>query len=289
MQYLSSNLLKEKIILKYIRQALVAFCLFIGLFCLSILSLSASASEPTATKSSTLEPSAIKDSADAITVTYDDPNDPFEKFNRVMWEFNYNYLDRYLVRPVAHGYRDFVPNPMKFGIDNFVRNLDEPSSMVNNLLQGKWLWASNAGGRFLVNSTLGLAGLVDVAHMMGMERKQDTFSEVLAFYGAPNGPFIMAPVFGPFTSLEVATDWVDNMYFPLNELTLLQTFIKWGFKSLNERANAIDQEQLIDNSLDSYSFVKNAFYQHLDYKIYDGDPPNVEDDILLDQYLDELE
>ena len=223
-------------------------------------------------------------------ISYDDPRDPFEKFNRTMWEFNYQYLDRYLVRPVAYGYKDYVPNPMKSGIDNFVRNLDEPSSLVNNMLQGKWSSAANAGGRFVVNSTIGLAGLVDVANMMGLDRKQDDFSEVLAYYGAPNGPYFMVPFFGPHTSLELASDWVDGLYFPLSELTMLQSLVKWGLKSLNSRAEAIDQERLIDNSLDSYSFVKDAFYQHLDYKIYDGAVPiEHEDDDLLDEYLDELD
>lgn len=224
-------------------------------------------------------------------VTYNDPRDPFEKFNRTMWEFNYQYIDRYLFRPVAHGYKDYVPNPMKNGINNLVRNLDEPSSMINNALQGKWLWAANAGGRFIVNSTIGLVGLVDVADMMGMERKQDDFSEVLAYYGAPNGPYVMAPVFGPHTSLELASDWVDGLYFPLTEFTMVQSIVKWGLKNLHSRAEAIDQERLLDNSLDSYSFTKDAFYQHLDYKIYDGNVPVVQDenDELLDEYLDELE
>jgi Surface lipoprotein len=91
-----------------------------------------------------------KDTASAVKITYDDPRDPFEGFNRAMWDFNYLYLDRYIYRPVAHGYNDYLPLPAKTGINNFVQNLEEPSSLVNNALQGKWGWAANAGGRFTV-------------------------------------------------------------------------------------------------------------------------------------------
>ncbi|MGI2259737.1 MlaA family lipoprotein [Shewanella sp. GXUN23E] len=225
-----------------------------------------------------------------IKVVYDDPRDPLEGFNRAMWDLNYDYLDRYIYKPVAHTYKDYVPNPVKLGLINFVYNLEEPSSLINNSLQGKWGWAANAGGRFVVNTTLGLAGFIDVANMMGMERKQDDFNEVLGYYGVPNGPYIMAPVVGPYVTREIASDWVDDLYFPLSELTFIQSALKWGIKSLHARADAIDQERLIDNSLDPYTFVKNAYFQHMDYKVYDGNVPVTQDnDELLDEYLDELD
>jgi phospholipid-binding lipoprotein MlaA len=107
-----------------------------------------------------------------------------------------------------------VPDPVKTGLDNFVQNLDEPHSLVNNTLQGKWHWALNAGGRFVVNTTVGILGLIDVADMMGMPRKQDDFNEVLGYYGVPNGPYFMAPFAGPYVTREIATDWVDGLYFP---------------------------------------------------------------------------
>lgn len=225
-----------------------------------------------------------------VTVTYNDPRDPIEGFNRAMWDFNYLYMDRYLYRPVAHGYNDYVPRPVKSGINNFVLNLDEPSSIVNNTLQGKWGWAANAGGRFTVNTTLGLLGVIDVAEMMGMTRKQDDFNEVLGYYGVPNGPYFMAPFIGPYVTRELASNWVDDLYFPLAELTFWQKAVKWSLKSLHQRAAAIDQERLIDNALDPYTFVKDAYFQYMDYKVYDGDIPQSEDDDeLLDEYMQELE
>lgn len=223
-------------------------------------------------------------------VVYNDPRDPFEGFNRAMWDLNYNVLDKYFYRPVAHTYKDYVPTPVKTGMNNFVLNLEEPASIVNNTLQGKFGWAANAGGRFVVNSTLGILGVVDVADMMGMHRKQDDFNEVLGYYGMPNGPYFMAPFFGPYVTRELATDWVDGLYFPLSELTMWQSVLKWGLKSLYTRAEAIDQERLLDNALDPYTFVKDAYFQHMDYKVYDGNvPSNQSDDELLDEYMQELE
>ncbi|GGP53795.1 ABC transporter [Shewanella algicola] len=235
-------------------------------------------------------PQVTQESSPAIEITYNDPRDPFEGFNRTMWDFNYLYVDQYILRPVAHGYKDYVPHPIKTGINNFVYNLEEPSSLINNTLQGKWMWAANAGGRFTVNTTIGLLGVIDVADMMGMHRKQDAFNEVLGYYGVPNGPYFMAPFYGPFVTREIASDWVDSLYFPLSELTFWQSVLKWGLKGLHSRAEAIDQERLLDNALDPYAFVKDAYLQHMDYKVYDGDMPvNQENDELLDEYLDELD
>jgi phospholipid-binding lipoprotein MlaA len=225
-----------------------------------------------------------------VRVSYNDPNDPFEGFNRAMWDFNYQYMDKYIYRPVAHGYNDYLPQPVKSGVYNFIENLEEPSSLVNNVLQGKWGWAANAGGRFTVNSTLGVLGVFDVADMMGMQRKQDEFNEVLGYYGVPNGPYFMAPFLGPYVTREIASDWVDGLYFPLSELTMWQSVLKWGLKGIHARASAIDQERLLDNALDPYTFVKDAYLQHLDYKVYDGQTTqDQDDDELLDEYMQELE
>lgn len=225
-----------------------------------------------------------------VVVLYNDDRDPLEGFNRAMWDFNYLYMDRYFYRPLAHGYKDYLPRPVKTGINNFVTNFDEPNAMVNNTLQGKWGWAANAGGRFTINTTLGLLGVIDVADMMGLARKQDQFNEVLGYYGVANGPYFMAPFLGPYVTRELASDWVDDLYFPLSELTMWQSLVKWGLKNLHRRAAAIDQERLVDNALDPYTFVKEAYFQYMDYKVYDGDVPvDQDEDDLLDEYLHELD
>ncbi|MBM7072086.1 VacJ family lipoprotein [Shewanella sp. 202IG2-18] len=222
-------------------------------------------------------------------VKYMDERDPFESFNRAMWNLNYNYLDRYVLRPVAHGYNDYVPNFMQDGVDNFVHNLDEPSSLVNNTLQGKWKWALNAGGRFTINSTFGILGLVDVADKMGLPRKQDEFAEVLGYYGVPNGPYFMLPAYGPTVTRELASNWVDDLYFPLSDLNFWQKVAKVGLDGINTRVKAIPQEKLLDNALDPYTFVKDAYLQHLDFKLHDGRVTQKQgDDELINDYLDEL-
>ena len=204
--------------------------------------------------------------APSVIISYNDPRDPIEGFNRTMWDFNYLFMDRYLYRPVAHGYKDYIPLPMKTGLNNFVSNLDEPSTLVNNTLQGKWGWAANAGGRFTINTTMGLLGVIDVADMMGLPRKQDEFNEVLGYYGVPDGPYFMAPFLGPYVTRELASDWVDGLYFPLSEFTVWQSLVKWGLINLHRRAEAIDQERLVDNALDPYTFVS----QHLNLNKHAG-------------------
>ncbi|GLP94948.1 MlaA family lipoprotein [Paraferrimonas sedimenticola] len=219
-----------------------------------------------------------------------DPRDPFENFNRAMWDLNYNYLDRYLYRPVARGYRDYVPDPVQTGIYNVVLNLEEPQSVVNNILQGKPKYAVNAAGRFVVNSTVGILGVIDVAGYVGMERKLDDFSEVMGYYGVPDGPYFMLPVVGPYVAREIAFDWVDGTYWPLSELNFWASAAKWGLKNLHKRAKALEQDGLIDNAIDPYLFVRDAYFQHVAFKVYDGEPPiDDDDDELLDDYLDELD
>ncbi|RLV61594.1 VacJ family lipoprotein [Parashewanella curva] len=220
---------------------------------------------------------------------YNDDRDPFEGFNRAMWNFNYNYLDKYVLKPVAHSYNDYVPSPIKTGVVNFVENLDEPSSLLNNTLQGKWKNAATSGGRFIINSTIGLLGLVDVAEMMGISAKQESFSEVVGYYGVPDGPYFMLPAYGPKVTRELATDWVDDLYFPLAELSTGQNLIRVALKGLNARVAAIPQERLLDNSLDPYSFVKNAYLQNVQFKLHDGKVPQNQGSDDVDAYLDELD
>ena len=224
-----------------------------------------------------------------VQAKYTDERDPFEGFNRAMWNLNYNYLDRYILRPVAHGYHDYTPQFMQDGVDNFLQNLDEPASLVNNTLQGKWKWALNAGGRFTVNTTFGLLGLIDVADKMGMPKKQDEFSEVLGYYGVPNGPYFMLPAYGPITTREIPNMFVDGLYFPLSDFNTWQTIARFSLGAINARVKAIPQEQLLDNALDPYTFVKDAYMQNLDFKLHDGKITHKQDDDeLIDDYLDEL-
>jgi len=200
-------------------------------------------------------------------------SDPLEGFNRAMWDFNSNYLDKYIARPTAIFYRDYIPVPAQNSIYNFATNFEEPSTMVNNALQGNVEDSGNAFARFLVNSTVGLFGLFDVAGEIGLEKKQDEFGEVLAVSGVASGPYLMLPGAGPTTLRNEIGDQVDNLYFPLADLSLWQSFGVGALKGIHTRAQLLEQEGLLNSSLDQYEFVKEAYFQSRVFDIYDGNVP----------------
>lgn len=218
--------------------------------------------------------------------------DPLEGINREIYDFNMNVLDKHIYRPVTVFYVDYVPEPAREGIDNFIRNLDEPSSAVNNLLQGNWNDSAKNVGRFVVNSTVGVAGVIDVASYLGMQRKLDTFGEVLGKYGVGDGPYLMLPVVGPSSVREEVGDYVDDLYWPLATLSFWPRVAQWAFKGLDARSRLIEQERLLENSLDPYLFVREAYFQNQEFQVYDGKVPQKQEpanEDYLDDYLDELE
>ncbi|MEO1204560.1 MAG: VacJ family lipoprotein, partial [Pseudomonadota bacterium] len=125
-------------------------------------------------------------------------SDPWEPVNRVVFKVN-DVPDRYLLKPVARGYRAILPNPVRRGIGNFFDNLVTPRSMVNNFLQGKPDRGGSDLGRFLLNSTIGIGGLFDVASAVGYDVYNEDFGQTFAVWGMPDGPFVMIPFFGPST------------------------------------------------------------------------------------------
>lgn len=224
--------------------------------------------------------------------SYDDPQDPFEPFNRTMWDFNYEVLDPYLVSPVVHAYNDYVYDGVKEGSNNMVQNLREPSTAVNHFLQLNFEDGLGALMRFLLNSTIGLAGYYDVAGQLGLERRREDFSDVLGKMGVGEGPYVMLPILGPKTVREYVGDTIDTLYFPYAALTLLQDFALWSVDGLYKRHKVIDQEELLRSSIDPYLFVKDAYLQHRKYQFYDGNIPESEqapEEEIPDEFFDELD
>jgi phospholipid-binding lipoprotein MlaA len=218
--------------------------------------------------------------------------DPFENINRSFWTFNWDYLDKYITRPVAVAYADYTPTLVRKGLYNFVQNLDEPSTVINDLLQLKFVDAAQTTGRFVVNSTVGLLGFFDPASHLGWHRKQEEFGEVLGVYGISNGPYLMLPALGPSTVREEVGDYVDRLYWPLAIIDFWPNIVRLSVLGLEERAQLLEQEALLTESLDPYIFVKNAYFQNLRFKVYDGNPPmevNEEEDAELDSFMDELD
>jgi phospholipid-binding lipoprotein MlaA len=223
---------------------------------------------------------------------YQDPKDPLESFNRIIWDFNFEILDEYVLRPTSVAYADYMPQIARTGLLNLAENLEEPSNSVNNLLQGKLDGTFISLGRFVLNSTVGLLGLIDVASEIGLEPKEEEFGEVLGKWGVGTGPYLMIPARGPSDVRSSIGDVVDTSYSPLDGLNFYVGFLRVGIKALESRASLIQQEQQLNSTADPYAFVKSAYFQNLQFKVQDGliekseEEEALEDDI--DAFLDDL-
>lgn len=226
------------------------------------------------------------------SAAYTDPRDPLETINRPLWDFNYDILDAYLLRPVTVGYMTVVPKPARKGLVNVANNLSEPASFLNGMLQAKPSRSAVSAGRFLVNSTLGLFGLFDVATKIGLVEQQEDFSQTLAVWGVGDGPYLMLPALGPTTVRGTTGGLVDNLYFPLGLLNTPLTLTRALIGALDSREQLMSMESLLEESLDPYAFIKESYYQRQQFKIYDGNPPQQEepevDESVFDDLLDDL-
>lgn len=221
-----------------------------------------------------------------------DERDPIENFNRPIFDFNWKVLDEYILKPVATGYGNYVPAPVRTGLLNVALNLEEPVTLVNDVLQFKIKDAGVATGRFLINSTVGILGIFDVAGKMGLERKEEDFAQTLGYWGVGHGAYLMLPGYGPSTAKDLTGDIVDATYFGFNMLSLPQSILKLTIKTLDTRVDLMSQEQLLNDAIDPYLFTKELYLQRQEYKMYDGEVPEKEDefdDIDFDELDDEDE
>ncbi|WP_448552102.1 MlaA family lipoprotein [Thalassotalea montiporae] len=221
-----------------------------------------------------------------------DPKDPLETVNRASWTFTWNYADKYVLKPAATAYTEYTPTFLRTGLHNMALNLNEPSSFINNLLQGKFSNAGKSAGRFVLNSTVGLLGFFDPASDFGWTGTQEEFGEVMAVYGVGDGPYIVIPALGPSSVRDEVGDFVDRYYWPLAVIDFWPNVVRSAIIGLEARASLTQQEQLINNAIDPYEFVKQAYFQNMEYRVYDGKPPikvDEEEEAELDAYLDELD
>jgi phospholipid-binding lipoprotein MlaA len=221
-----------------------------------------------------------------------DSKDPLESINRPFWTFTWDYADKYVLKPASTAYVENVNDDVRLGVYNMALNLNEPSAIINNLLQGKFSDAAKSTGRFVLNSTIGLLGIFDPASDFGWTRKQEEFGEVLGHYGVSDGPYLVTPLTGPTSVREEVGDYVDRYYWPLAIIDFWPNILRAGVLALEQRASLADQEQLIQDSIDPYEFVKNAYFQNMQFKVYDGEPPIVVDEESeeeLEAFMDEFE
>jgi phospholipid-binding lipoprotein MlaA len=207
------------------------------------------------------------------------PQDPWESWNRGIYKVN-DSLDRAIAKPVARTYVRIVPRPIRTGVSNFFANLDTPTVMVNDALQGKFLAAANDLGRFLLNSTVGLAGLLDPATPAGLARNDEDFGQTLGHWGVHPGPFVELPLLGPSDLRDAPSKLVDTYTNPRQYIR--NTYVKWGLYGVNlvdKRASVLPLEATLKNVYDPYAFVRDAYLQRRAYLVSDG---KVSDEPLVD-------
>lgn len=213
-------------------------------------------------------------------------SDPFEPVNRVMWDFNYEVLDKFLLKPVTQGYVAITPQPVRNGLVNASNNIEEPANAVNNLLQGKVEGSLTSVARFAVNSTIGILGIFDVASSMGLEREREDFGQVLGVWGVGTGPYLMLPALGPSDFRSLTGRVVDNYYWPSTVLRDPYVIGAAVVSILESRASLIEQEENLNRALDKYLFVRDAYFQRLAFEVSDGEIKQKSEDELEEEQDD---
>lgn len=209
------------------------------------------------------------------TVKSADTRDPWEGMNRRVYAFNEG-LDNAVMKPVAKAYVNVLPGFVRTGVGNFLGNLNDVWSFANSAMQLKAKAAAETFMRVSVNTVFGLAGVLDVATEMGLEKRKEDFGQTLGFWGVPPGPYVMLPILGPSTVRDTVALPLDYQASPSqwtsdvavrNSLTVLRV--------TDQRAALLKTVDVVkEASLDSYSFVRDAYLQKRKNDIHDGNPPS---------------
>jgi len=202
------------------------------------------------------------------------PKDPIEGFNRAMFAFNEG-LDSAIIKPVATGYDAVLPSPIKTGVTNFFSNIDDLFVGVNNLLQGKVPEAFSDLGRVVINTTVGLLGVIDFASDAGLEKHDEDFGQTFGRWGVGNGAYVVIPVFGPRTARDTVGLVLDVAVDPVwNHLPQDAREVAVALRLVNDRANLLPADKVIEEAaLDKYSYMRDAYLQRRRSLIHDGNPP----------------
>ena len=190
------------------------------------------------------------------------PDDPLEPYNRKMSEFN-ETVDRAVLKPVATAYQEATPALVRTGVSNFFANLGDAWSFVNNSLQLRVEPAVTSFFRFAINSTMGLAGVLDVASEMGMDRYKQDFGLTLGRWGVPTGPYVVLPIMGPSTLRDTAALPVDMWGNPISVVDPVSARNSlYALRAVDARANLLRAGSVLDSAaLDKYSFTREVYLQ----------------------------
>lgn len=203
-----------------------------------------------------------------------DPRDPFEGWNRGVYKFN-DKFDDYLARPVAETYEDWVPREVRDRVRNFFSNLADPFIGVNNLLQGKAAEAFDDWTRFILNTTVGLVGIHDVATDFGLEKHNEDFGQTFGRWGAGTGPYLVLPIFGS-SNLRDGVGLAADMYTdPMGEIRPIDARnAAIATRAVQTRADLLGASRVLgEAALDRYVFQRDAYLQRRRSLVYDGRPP----------------
>ncbi len=199
--------------------------------------------------------------------------DPLEGFNRGVYRFN-DAIDRHALRPVAVAYRDHTPGWLRKGVGNFFTNLFYPTTVVNQFLQGKFKEGSQDLGRFVLNTTLGWAGLFDVASGAKLPVHDEDAGQTLGRWGVPAGPYLVLPLLGPSTVRDTPMLVVDEYTRPFEWYDAgNERYFSIALYYVDKRAGLLQLDGVLAETYDPYAFVRDAYLQRRQYEVYDGDPP----------------
>ncbi|WP_225889761.1 MlaA family lipoprotein [Indioceanicola profundi] len=207
----------------------------------------------------------------------DNVNDPLEPVNRAVFWFN-EALDVVLIRPAAEIYRAVVPDPAQRGVRNVLQNLRSPLDLTNQLLQGDWKGAGTVTKRFLINTTVGIGGIFDVAGQNGLTYEYESFDQTLAVWGVPEGPYLVLPLIGSSSLRDAAGFGVEFLADPVSNYAANTdqdwiTYTRAGLTVVDTRAGYIEAiDDLKRNSFDYYAAMRSLYRQRRDGWIRDGAP-----------------
>jgi phospholipid-binding lipoprotein MlaA len=207
------------------------------------------------------------------------PRDPLEPMNRAFYSFN-DGVDKAVLKPVAEGYRAVLPSFARTGVSNFFSNINDVLIALNNLLQGKIVNALSDVGRVVVNTTIGILGLMDPATEFGLEKHNEDFGQTLGHWGIGDGAYLVIPFLGPSNVRDAVGRVVDFKTDPLTYVNHMRTRnVLWGTRLISQRADLLDTSKILDTAaLDPYEFLRDAYLQRRRNLVYDGSPPPDKDD-----------
>ncbi|MDR0934346.1 MAG: VacJ family lipoprotein, partial [Burkholderiaceae bacterium] len=201
------------------------------------------------------------------------PNDPLEGYNRQAFYFN-EAMDTVVIKPIAHGYHDLLPDVVQTVVRNFFGNIADVWIAVNNFLQGRGDEGFSDVSRIMVNTLVGVGGAIDVASEAGLQKHNEDFGQTLGVWGAPPGPYFVIPILGPSTIRDTIAVPAD--YWFGDPITYIyDRGFRWGaiaLRGISKRAELIDAAAVIDDAaIDKYEFIRDAYLQRRQRMVHDKD------------------